>query len=81
MGQRDLRRLRIVGAMSVIQAAQRRGGAPEGSWLARMLARKPKMLIAVALANIPFGTCLRHALPGRGWRGWHGQSWLMVAFA
>lgn len=26
-------------------------GAPEGSWLARMLARKPKMLVAVALAN------------------------------
>lgn len=51
MGQRDLRRLLIVGAMSVIQAAQRRGGAPEGSWLARMLARKPKMLVAVALAN------------------------------
>ena len=26
-------------------------GAPEGSWLARMLARKPKMLVTVALAN------------------------------
>lgn len=51
MGQRDLRRLLIIGAMSVIQAAQRRGAAPEGSWLARMLARKPKMLVAVALAN------------------------------
>jgi hypothetical protein len=24
---------------------------PAGSWLARMLARKPRMLIAVALAN------------------------------
>lgn len=51
MGQRDIRRLLIIGAMSVIQAAGRRGGAPEGSWLARMLARKPKMLVAVALAN------------------------------
>jgi len=51
MGQRDLRRLLIIGAMSVIQAAQRRGAALEGSWLARMLARKPKMLVAVALAN------------------------------
>lgn len=51
MGQRDLRRLLIIGAMSAIQAAQKRGGAPEGSWLARMLARKPKMLVAVALAN------------------------------
>ena len=28
-----------------------RKGAPEGSWLAQMLARKPKMLVAVALAN------------------------------
>jgi len=51
MGQRDLRRLLIIGAMSVIQAAVRRGGAPAGSWLARMLARKPRMLVAVALAN------------------------------
>ncbi|NDV89569.1 IS110 family transposase, partial [Aurantimonas aggregata] len=50
MGQRDLRRLLIMGAMSVVQLAARRG-APEGSWLARMLARKPKMLVAVALAN------------------------------
>jgi transposase len=26
-------------------------GAPAGSWLAEMLARKPRMLVAVALAN------------------------------
>ncbi len=26
----------------------------EGSWLARRLARKPKRLVAIALANIPF---------------------------
>lgn len=51
MGQRDIRRLLIMGAMSVVRAAVRRGGAPEGSWLARMLARKPRMLVAVALAN------------------------------
>jgi transposase len=51
MGQRELRRLLIIGAMSVVQAAKKRGGAPEGTWLARMLARKPKMLVAVALAN------------------------------
>lgn len=51
MGQRDLRRLLIIGAMSAIQAAQKRGGVPEGSWLARMLMRKPKMLVAVAMAN------------------------------
>ena len=50
MGQRDIRRLLIIGAMSVVHGAIRRG-APEGSWLARMLAKKPKMLVAIALAN------------------------------
>ncbi|MCP4823842.1 MAG: IS110 family transposase [Shimia sp.] len=50
MGHRDLRRLLIVGAMAVTQWADRKGAQP-GSWLARMLERKPKMLVAVALAN------------------------------
>ena len=50
MGQRDIRRLLIIGAMSVVRWAVRKG-APEGSWLARMLARKPRMLVAIALAN------------------------------
>jgi len=51
MGQRDIRRLLIVGAMAVIATAEKYGGPPEGTWLARMMARKPKMLVAVALAN------------------------------
>lgn len=51
MGQKDIRRLLIIGAMSVIQGAGRRGGALAGTWLARMLSRKPKMLVAVALPN------------------------------
>ena len=50
MGQRDLRRLLIIGAMAVVRWAARRG-APAGSWLARMMERKPRMLVAVALAN------------------------------
>ena len=50
MGQRDLRRPLVIGAMSVVRWRARHG-APAGSWLARMLERKPKMLIAVALAN------------------------------
>ena len=50
MGQRDLRRLLVCGAMSVVRWASRRG-APPGSWLARMLARKPVKVVAVALAN------------------------------
>lgn len=50
MGQRDIRRLLIVGAMGVVGWAVRKG-APEGSWLARMLPRKPRLIVAIALAN------------------------------
>ena len=50
MGQRDLRRLLIIGAMAVVRSAVRRGETTD-PWLARMLARKPRMLVAVALAN------------------------------
>lgn len=50
MGQRDLRRLLICGAVAVVRWALRKG-APEGSWLARLMARKPPLVTAVALAN------------------------------
>ena len=50
MGQRDIRRLLIIGAMAVVRSAARHG-APAGSWLERMLAKKPRMLVAIALAN------------------------------
>jgi transposase len=50
MGQRDLRRLLICGAVAMVRWAVRKG-APAGSWLARMLGRKPKLVVAVALAN------------------------------
>lgn len=50
MGQRDIRRLLIIGAMSVIRWTAK-NGVPEGSWLERMLAKKPRMLVAIALAN------------------------------
>lgn len=49
-GQADIRRLLIIGAMSRLNWLGRRS-IPEGSWLARMLATKPKMLVAIALAN------------------------------
>jgi transposase len=49
-GQSDIRRLLIIGAMSRLNWLGRRS-VVEGSWLARMLARKPKMLVAIALAN------------------------------
>ena len=50
MGERTIRRLLILGASAVVRWASQRG-APAGSWLARMLARKPRMLVTVALAN------------------------------
>jgi transposase len=49
-GQADIRRLLIIGAMSRLTWIGRRA-IPEGSWLSRMLARKPKMLVAIALAD------------------------------
>ena len=47
MGQTDIRRLLIVGAMSVIRRVVRKGGSPN-RWLAALVARKPKMVAAVA---------------------------------
>ena len=45
MGQRDIRRLLIVGAVAVVRWAARKW-APEASWLARMPGAQPKMLVA-----------------------------------
>jgi transposase len=50
MGERTLRRLLIIGSSAVVRQASKRG-APKGSWLEQMLARKPRMLVTVALAN------------------------------
>jgi transposase len=49
-GQADIRRLLIIGAMARVNWASRKPPV-QGSWLARMLARKPRMLVAIALAN------------------------------
>ena len=49
-GQADIRRLLIIGAMSRLNWMGRKS-IPEGSWLGRMLATKPRMLVAIALAN------------------------------
>lgn len=49
-GQVDIRRLLIIGAMTRIAWVGRKP-VQEGSWLDRMLKRKPKMLVAIALAN------------------------------
>ena len=50
MGERTLRRLLIIGSSSVVKQASRTSGRP-GGWLQLMLARKPRMLVIVALAN------------------------------
>ena len=50
MGERTLRRLIIIGCSAVVLHASKRG-APAGSWLEQMMARKPRMLVTVALAN------------------------------
>lgn len=42
--------LHLSGASPVVLQASKRG-APVGSWLEGMLARKPRMLVTVALAN------------------------------
>ena len=49
-GQSDIRRLLIIGAMSRLNWMGAKG-IREGSWLDRLRARKPKMLVAIALAN------------------------------
>lgn len=51
MGQRDIRRLLINGAMAVVRARLRGGKLATGSWLDRMLGRKPRLVVAIALAN------------------------------
>lgn len=49
-GQSDIRRLLIIGAMTRI-IGRARHTVPVESWIGRMLARKPKMLVGIALAN------------------------------
>lgn len=50
MGQRDVRKLLIIGAMAVISASERKGRCDD-PWLTRMLDKRPRMVVAVALAN------------------------------
>lgn len=49
-GQSDIRRLLIIGAMTRIMGRARHK-VPAESWIGRKLARKPKMLVGIALAN------------------------------
>ncbi len=49
-GQHDIRRLLIVGAMAAMVGACGRG-IPEDTWLGKLMLRKPRILVAIALAN------------------------------
>lgn len=49
-GQSDIRRLLIIGAMSRLNWLGRKS-IKEASWLDRIQGRKPRLLVAVALAN------------------------------
>ena len=49
-GQADIRRLLIISAMSRLGWLGRRT-IPQGSWLAHLLLREPRMLVAIALAD------------------------------
>lgn len=49
-GQIDIRRLLIIGAMTRLTWLGRKSIRPD-TWLARMWQRKPRMLVAIALAN------------------------------
>lgn len=49
-GQADIRRLLIIGAMTRI-VGRARHKVPATSWIGHMLARKPTMLVGIALAN------------------------------
>ena len=51
MGERSLRRLLIIGANSVVIKRHTHAAAKPGTWLGGLLARKPGMLVRVALAN------------------------------
>ena len=50
MGQRVIRRLLITGGAAVVRWCIEKGVEP-GPWLGNMLARKPKMLVVVALTK------------------------------
>jgi transposase len=50
-GNERLRRLLVTGATSVIRFATRPGHKQASEWLLKLLQRKPRKLVAVALAN------------------------------
>lgn len=66
MGNRYIRRLLYLGAMSVIST--RRRSDPVDDWLGRMIARKPVKVVAIALANRMARTIWAMLRTGESWR-------------
>ena len=54
MGHRDIRPLLIIGAMTVVRWAVCKGAA-KGSWLARILAAKPRLVAAIVATEASAG--------------------------
>ena len=68
MGQRDLRRLLITGAMTVILKTTRWGKEPD-PWLKRLLERKPTIKAAIVLANKMARVMWALMMKGEDYRG------------
>jgi transposase len=66
MGNRYIRRLLYLGAMSVI--SNRKRSDPGEDWLGRMLAKKPLKLVAIALANRMARAVWAILRTGEAWR-------------
>lgn len=62
-GQTDILRLLIIGAMSRVNWLGRKS-IPKGYWQERMMAQKPKMLVAITLANKMAGEVLAMLVKG-----------------
>jgi transposase len=67
-GNERLRRLLVTGAPSVIRFATRPGHKQASEWLLKLLQRKPRKLVAVALANKIARTAWAMMVSGEVWR-------------
>jgi len=67
-GNERLRRLLVTGATSVIRFATRPGHKVASAWLLNLLQRKPRKLVAVALANKIARTAWAMMVSGEVWR-------------
>jgi transposase len=68
VGNERLRRLLVTGATSVIRFATRPGHKVASAWLLNLLQRKPRKLVAVALANKIARTAWAMMVSGEVWR-------------